>query len=688
MIGLIVDQGSSRIPVDRLRPILKVLDAAPILSRADLELMRWASQYYHHPLGEVIGSALPKRVRDGHTAAVEGVALWRLSSRAADSEFAALRRAPRQQALLSLLTDHPQGLRAAEIEAHIRAWRQPLAKLVAKDLVTETSRPCLEPSTVVAVSPLELNADQQAATVAILATLRHFAPFVLEGVTGSGKTEVYLKVIESVVAAGCQALVLVPEIGLTPQLVARFQARFAAPLAVMHSSLSDGERHCAWHMARTGKAPIIIGTRSAVFTPLGAPGIVIVDEEHDGSFKQQDGFRYHARDLALVRGRLLRVPVVLGSATPSLESLCNVEKGRYRHVRLPKRAGPAQAPTMEIVDVRRRPLEHGLSPHVLAQVGRHLQAGDQVLLFLNRRGYAPAFLCHDCGWSACCRRCDVKLTLHAARHKLCCHHCGAEQSVTRRCPACGSEALLTIGEGTEQVERALEAAFPGVPMVRIDRDTTRRKGELQDKLAHIAGGTHRLLVGTQMLAKGHDFPQVTLVVILNVDQGIYSSDFRAAERTAQLIVQVAGRAGRGERPGRVVLQTHQPDHPLLKDIMTGGYQAFSRAALSERRLAGLPPYRYMALMRAEAVRRDASLNFLRSAQVLMSKYTVSNVSVIGPAPAPMERRAGRFRAQLMLIARSRTRLQRLLDVCVAQLHDLPNVRSVRWSLDVDPIDIQ
>ncbi len=677
----------SRIAAKRLRPVLKVLDKKPILGRRDLELLRWVSRYYHHPLGEVIKAALPKRMRQGHEAAIAVFPVWQISPDGRDVPVDSLRRAPRQAALLALLKAHPDGLDAAQISATVPNWRQPLARLMQKRHVSETSRPCLEAARAAPTAAPNLNTYQAAAVDTVLGALASFAPFVLEGVTGSGKTEVYLKLIEQMLLISRQALVLVPEIALTPQLIARFRARFSVPLAVIHSALSDGERYCAWHMARVGAAPIVIGTRSAVFTPLAAPGILIVDEEHDSSFKQQEGFRYHARDVAVFRARLLGIPVVLGSATPSLETLYNVQRGRYRRVRLPERAKRAGTPPLEIIDVRRCSMDHGLSSYVLAQIRRHLEADDQVLVFLNRRGYAPALLCHDCGWAASCARCDAKLTLHAAKGRLCCHHCGAERPVNVECASCGSAALLRVGEGTERIEQALRMTFPNVSIVRIDRDSTRRKGELQNKLADIEGGAHRLLIGTQMLSKGHDFPNVTLVVILNIDHNLYSSDFRAAERAAQLIVQVAGRAGRGDRPGKVILQTHRPDDPLLKNLLEGGYEVFSQTALVERRLAGLPPYRHLALLRAEATRQEAPLDFLRRALAVLSINAVGGVNMLGPAPAPMERRAGRHRFQLLLSAECRAKLQRLLDDCIPRIQMLPSARSVRWTLDVDPVEM-
>ncbi|MGH8501943.1 MAG: primosomal protein N' [Gammaproteobacteria bacterium] len=686
LVGMIV--GHSRhtpIPVTRLRPILRVLDAEPLLRQQDLQLLRWASRYYHHPLGEVIGGALPRHLRQGRAAAVSAAPVWRLSPGAGDRHLEALRRAPRQAALVTLLTAHPDGLDASQLSAQLANWRQPLKELVRKGLVMEATRRA--PENQAATPAPSLNADQAAAVETIAAALARYAPFLLEGVTGSGKTEVYLSLIERVVSTGGQVLVIVPEIALTPQLVARFRARHSTPPAVMHSGLSDTQRHHAWAQARSGDAPIVIGTRSAIFTPLASPGLVIVDEEHDVSLKQQEGFRYHARDLAVYRASLARIPVVLGSATPSLETLHNVERCRYGRVRLRKRAGQAKLPVLEIVDVRRVRLENGLSPYVLDQIRVCLEAQEQALVFLNRRGFAPVLLCHDCGWTAACARCDAKLTLHAGRARLCCHYCGAEHRISDRCPSCGGAQLLRLGEGTERIEQALTTAFPGTSVVRVDRDTTRRKGELQTKLAAIEQGRHRLLVGTQMLSKGHDFPNVTLAVILNVDQHLNSSDFHAPERAAQAIVQVAGRAGRGARPGRVILQTHQPDNLLLRNLLAGGYAAFSQIALRERCAAGLPPYRHMALIRAEAITKEAPLGFLRVVRDRLDTGTWADINMLGPAPAPMERRAGRYRAHLLFIAKHRTRLQALLDDVTANISTYPGARKARWAIDVDPVEL-
>ena len=530
----------------------------------------------------------------------------------------------------------------------------------------------------------DLNADQQRAVDALRASLGTFRPFVLEGVTGSGKTEVYLRVIEQVVAGGRQALVLIPEIGLTPQLLARFQARLSCRVEALHSGLSDGERLSAWTHARNGTADVLVGTRSAVFAPLARPGLFIVDEEHDLSFKQQDGFRYSARDLSVVRARDAGAPVVLGSATPSLEAMDNVRRRRYRHLVLPRRAGGASPPRIDVVDLRSRPFDSGLCDVLIEAVEDVKVRSEQALLFINRRGYAPRLLCHACGWIAECGRCDARLVFHHGDGRLRCHHCGAERAPITECPDCGSRDVRRLGLGTERVAGALESRIEGLRVARMDRDATRRRGALEAVLDRVHAGDVDVVVGTQMLAKGHHFPNVTLVAILDADGGLFGIDFRATERMAQLLLQVAGRAGRGDRPGRVLLQTHHPHHPLLRTLVLDGYRKFCEDALDERRRARLPPYASLALVRAEAPQPEAPRTFLADAERRANARPRPGVTVLGPAPAPMERRAGRYRAQLLVDAESRAAMQRFLPEWVAALETLPSARKVRWSVDVDP----
>jgi primosomal protein N' (replication factor Y) len=506
-------------------------------------------------------------------------------------------------------------------------------------------------------------------------------------VTGSGKTEVYLQAMQQVITQGGQVLILVPEISLTPQTVQRFSARFGVPIALLHSGRNATERLNDWLAACSGVAKIIIGTRSAIFTPLQRPGMIIVDEEHDNSFKQQEGFRYSARDLAVLRSQRECIPVILGSATPSFESLQNCSRKRYTKLLLNERAGGAEPPQISLIDVRSRKMEQLLSSPLLEKVTQHLQQQGQVLLFLNRRGYAPTLLCKACGWSITCPRCEIHYTYHQGRGRLVCHHCGGERPYPKQCPECGGETMKSIGAGTERIEEALHQQFPNHSVTRIDRDTTRKKGAMEEKLEQIHAGDHQLLLGTQMLAKGHHFPNVTLVAILDADGGLFGSDFRATEQMGQLITQVAGRAGRAARRGEMVLQTHNPDHPLLLTLLREGYPAFARQALSERKLAQLPPYSYLTLIRAEATQPQQARQFLSEVRELALQYAIPQLEILGPVPSPMEKRAGRYRSQLLLQSAQRTPLHQLLTPLAPAMESLKSGRKVRWSIDVDPMEM-
>ncbi len=687
VVGLLLEvTRTSAVDPKRLKPALAILDDTPLLVTEDLKLLLWASGYYHHPVGEVISAALPVLLRRGQAAHRAGLHGWRLTDAGSRVDPQTLGRAPLQAALLQRLGQSPEGVPAPALADIGGDWRGALRALLRKGWVEQREVSDMEAPAVKGdtMPPPALNPDQARAVVAVRASLGGFQAFLLDGVTGSGKTEVYLQLIETAAQSGRQALVLVPEIGLTPQLVARFRRRLPYPIAVLHSGLSERERLGAWLMARDGTARIVIGTRSAVFTPLHAPGLFIVDEEHDLSLKQQEGFRYSARDIAVMRAQSLGVPIVLGSATPSLESLYNAREGRYRRLVLPARAGGAAPPAMRVLDIRRLHLEQGLSQPLIAMIGAHLARDEQVLLFLNRRGYAPVLICHDCGWLADCQRCDAHMTYHRRQGRLRCHHCGAERPMDTLCPACEGKALHPLGQGTERIESALAQHFPATGMARIDRDNTRRKGALETMLGAVRSGQAQLMVGTQMLAKGHHFPNVTLVAILDADAGLFSSDFRAAERMAQLIIQVAGRAGRADKPGTVLIQTHHPDHPLLALLIREGYEAFAEAALAERREARFPPYAYQALLRAEATDAQAPLRFLQAAREAVLALNPHSVEILGPVASPMERRAGRYRAQLLLQSAERRRLHKLLAAWIPGLGEQKLARKVRWSLDVDP----
>ena len=664
-------------PTVELRVVEERIDLEPLLAGELWRTLAWAAQYYQRPLGEVLWTALPAPLREGRALPETAAFGWRLCADAA--ALAALRRGTRPRLLAELLD--AGALAEHLLELQFPRWRDAVQRLAARGMVERIRMPPAVPGAG-GERPAPTPAQREAA--AAVAAASGFAPMLLEGVTGSGKTEVYLQAVEQALARGRQALVLVPEIGLTPQTLRRFAQRLPVEVHCLHSAVADGERARVWTAMARGDGRVLLGTRSAVFAPLPEGGLIVVDEEHDASYKQQDGLRYHARDVALVRGKQLGVPVLLGSATPSLETLAHAQSGRYLHLRLRERATGARAPAVRVVDLRRQRLEHGLSPVLLGAIGERLARDEQVLVFRNRRGYAPVLLCHDCGWSARCRRCDAALTVHGRGATLRCHHCGARQAAPPACPDCGGLALQPQGAGTERLEQALAAAFPEAPLVRVDRETTQGRDGVQkqfDKLGQ-AGG---ILVGTQMLAKGHDLPRLTLVAVVGVDEGLFSADFRASERLAQLLVQVSGRAGRAALPGEVLLQTHHPEHPLLLTLLSGGYPAFTALALAEREAAQLPPFAHLALLRAEAPQVATLDAFLAAARGALGRP--SEIHAHGPMPAPMPRRQGRMRGQLLLRSSQRPLLQAALRVWVARLYTLPEARRVRWSIDVDPVDL-
>ena len=661
-----------------LKPINCWLDAQPVLAGELLDSLLWLARYTHAPVGEVLTTALPAALRQGQPLPDTSVWGWQLTA-AGQAGLATLRAGGRPRRLADLLAAQPR--QEAQLDGLLEQWRS-AARDLGKRGLAERIAMAATPIPVPATGPA-LNAEQADAVAAIQAAAG-FQPFLLDGVTGSGKTEVYLQAISACLAAGRQALVLVPEIGLTPQTLARFRDRLGVEVYTLHSGMADGARARSWLAAARGQARVILGTRSAVFTPLPEAGLIIVDEEHDTSYKQQDGLRYHARDFALVRAKALDVPVVLGSATPALETLNNALAGRYHHLRLRQRAAAAAPPRVRIMDMRKRRLHDGLSEQALAGIASHVAAGGQVLVFKNRRGYAPALLCHDCGWTAPCQRCDSPLTVHAGGRRLQCHHCGARQPAPLACPQCAGLALQPQGIGTERLEERLQAHFPDTPVVRIDRGSTSRRDALEQALAEL-GQQPGILIGTQILAKGHDLPLLTLVVVVGIDEGLFSADFRASEKLAQLLIQVAGRAGRAQRPGEVWLQTHHPADPLLQTLVNGGYHAFAASEMEQRQAAGFPPFAHLALLRAEAQQQAHADDFLNAVRALLP--VPSPVDCYGPMPAPMPRRAGYQRSQLLLSSGQRAPLHRLLDTLVPAIHALPAARRVRWSLDVDPVDL-
>lgn len=676
------------VPHDKLRPLRERLDDTPLIPADSLNLCRWLADYYHHSMGEVLEHMIPTMLRRGAGLSEADERVWLRTGSEPDKPL----RGSRQQALWQLFQQQ-ENWPHSELTSRGFTLAQ-LRGLTDAGLIEERQQLPLPPVLSDRQQFHTLNSQQQNALKALSAELGHFKACLLEGVTGSGKTEVYLRLIEEVLNQGQQALVLVPEIGLTPQTVRRFQARFAVPVALLHSGLNDRERLQGWRQVSEGGARILIGTRSAVFTPMPDLGLIILDEEHDGSFKQQDGLRYSARDFALVRAHRAGVPIVLGSATPSLETLHNALSGKYLHVKLTQRAGNAKAPGMKLHSILHQPLTAGFAQPVLANMHKHLSAGKQVLVFLNRRGFAPLLACRDCGWMAECRRCDARLTLHRYPPHLHCHHCDFQQGIPAICPHCGGSQVEGIGQGTERIQEQLEGLFPQVPVRRVDRDTVRTKQAFDNLYDDIHDGGACILVGTQMLAKGHHFPDVTMVVILDADAGLFSADFRGMEHSAQLICQVAGRAGREESPGEVWIQTLYADHPQLNLLLDSGYHALALSLLQERQRQQLPPYSYMALLRSESEDRIQAQQLLQEARAFMQHWLQQQhpaarsapVSLMGPFPAIMERRAGRFRFQLQLYAEERVPLHRLAEALVHFLENHKGLHKVRWHLDIDPLD--
>ncbi|QJR81462.1 primosomal protein N' [Alteromonas pelagimontana] len=684
LIGVVIKDAPRPASPEKIKPIKKIYDEQPVLDGLLLSLCHWLSQYYHHPVGEVAHTMLPVLLRKGESAQPQPMQFYKVANSVDVETLHTLKRAKKQYALIMALQESPLELsllreqysasiiNAVKEKGLIETFEKP-ASIEDKSWLGKlkiAERPVPDPEQAIAVTAI----NQQTGK---------FAPFLLEGVTGSGKTEVYLQAIEPVLQAGKQVLILVPEIGLTPQTVDRFRQRFGIEVGVLHSQLNDSARLRVWQQARDGELGIIIGTRSAIFTPLKYPGMLIVDEEHDESFKQQDGLRYHARDLAVMRAQESQMPLVMGTATPSLETLQNALGKRYGHLQLTRRAGGAQVTRQHILDIKDQPVRFGIAEGMLKIIRQHLEQGNQVLVFINRRGFAPAILCHHCGEVEQCHRCERPFTVHRGHRRLQCHHCGATRPIPSSCSHCHSPDLVTEGVGTEQLEQGLTQLFPNASQVRIDSDSVRGKDKLQQILQDINQQKYQLLIGTQILSKGHHFPHVTLVVVLDCDGALFSADFRAAEKLAQLITQLAGRAGRATKPGEMWLQSHNPAHPLLQDLVQNGYHHFARHALLERKMALLPPFQSQILLRAEAVQAEQAFTFLQQARQYLED---AQLQVMGPMPSLMEKRQGRYRFILVAQAAHRKPLHNVVRLALPAIAAQPLASRVRWALDVDPTD--
>lgn len=694
IIGIVTAMSEhSTLAIDKLKPISEVLDYQSLFSDSLWRILIWSIGYYHYPAGKVLFHALPMLIRQGKPVKMKSLWQWFATTTTTKQGngilLNSLKRAPKQQQALAALLKKPiDQHQLSKLQLERRVFQALRFKGLC-DLRQQKVEHHDGQSTFSVNSKLVmLNAEQTTAVDAICNADKQFTVWLLSGVTGSGKTEVYLTVLENILAKGKQALVLVPEISLTPQTVTRFRERFNTSLEVIHSKLNNSERLAAWLKARCGKSAIIIGTRSALFTQFINLGIIIIDEEHDSSYKQQEGWRYNARDLAVFRAREENIPIILGSATPALETLYNVQQKKYRQLTLNKRAGNAKPVNQQLLDLKGQPLVNGLSELLLYKMRQHLESGNQIMLFLNKRGFAPILLCHECGWIAECNRCNHYYTIHQHQRQLCCHYCNGQRLILHQCLQCGSTQLLPVGLGTEQLESAIALLFPNVPVTRIDRDTTSCKGMLEEYLVQMQQGGARILIGTQMLAKGHHFPDVTLVSLLDIDNTLFSRDFRATERFAQLYIQVSGRAGRTNNQGEVLLQTYHPEHPLLQTLLYNGYMGFAQQALEERCQAGLPPFTSHILFRAEDHDNYHARRFLNELRQLLdaSPLCDDTLWLIGPTPALQPKRSGYFRWQLLLSHLSRVRLQKLVAANLPLVTTLPQANKVRWTLDVDPIE--
>ena len=721
LIGIVVDHidsNQSDVPLNKLKAIKQVIDTDPILDLQMLSLARWLASYYHYPLGDVLSVMLPTLIRQGKPLDML-VTHWRILPNVSEDDFHSNAHKQKQQfAMLKLHGEHG----ASEDTLLLEGMERPFLKRLEENgliehFLEEQSAP--RPVTL-AKMPLTLNEQQQQAVDKIVATAKQakYGGFLLNGVTGSGKTEVYLQAMQAILEVGKQVLVLVPEIGLTPQTRARFAARFAANILLLHSGLNVTQRLHGWEDCRQGRAQIIIGTRSSILHPFADLGLIVVDESHDQSYKQQDTLRYHAADVALYRGYQLGIPVVLGTATPSLEHLKLVQDGKLTELLLTQRAGNAKEATMQLVDARDTPTKYsdlpaaptqqasllpnlkgsqntGLTDDTIVAIRETLEAGEQVLVFLNRRGYAPILLCEACGWQADCVRCEAHMTVHHSQLNtqqpsyLKCHHCDWQASIPLACPDCASVNLNAVGMGTTRLTESLHALFSNpqtskktYPIIQIDRDTTRKKDSWEDIYRRINSGNPAILVGTQMVAKGHHFPNVTLVCLPNADRGFLSPDFRSPEHTAQLIVQVAGRSGRGSKPGKVLIQTVQPENPLLRKLVRDGYQPFALELLKERKMLGLPPYTYGALIRCEAKTLQQATQVLKDAIAIMPPH---ELAILGPIDAPMKMKNSRYHSQLLLLSKQRPQLHQLLNLWWPQVLQLPSAKYLKLTLDVDPI---
>jgi len=687
VVGIIVKLiEQSDIASNRIKNIHTLLDNSTIFNQETFTLIGWAARYYHYPLGAALFSALPPALRKSQDTATDTENVWQLTDTPADNS---LKRAPKQAKILAWLEQQTTATTTTTLNAQFPNSQAAIRALETRGLIRKVATVISDRSEEQPLAcEIKLTNEQRLASEHVIKSLNQFKVQLLEGVTGSGKTEVYFKVISHILTHNAQAqvLILVPEIGLTPQLQTRLTKRFGINIGLLHSNTTEKQRKQTWLKIAQGDIRIILGTRLAVFTPAPQLALIIVDEEHDASLKQQEGFLYHARDVAIYRAKQLNIPIILGSATPSFESLHNASTEKFAHLHLHNRALSNAMPSIQLADMRTEHASTILSAPLGQAMKNHLAAGQQIILFLNRRGYAPALLCHDCGWVAHCERCDANMTYHRKNNKLICHHCDSTRNKHAHCPQCHSSNLIMLGHGTQRIEEALLDEFENYSTVRLDRDITRRKGLLEKILLEIQQQKHQIIIGTQILSKGHDFPNVSLVGILDIDYGIHSTDFRALERSAQLLIQVAGRSGRRDIRGEVFIQTHTPDHPLLQTLIQQGYASFAERALAARSEWKLPPYTHHIAIRARSQNNHDVFVFLEKVKSLCTQLLPDNVIIQGPINAAMEKKAGQFRAFILLIIDQRGAFTQHIDYCLEHIETLKEARPVKWSVDVDPID--
>ena len=681
VIGVVVAiESQSSLSEEQLKPIVSFVDTRAVVSPHQLALLQWVSQYYHHPIGDVVCRSMPKWLREGRPINKDLLATYALSEQGKCALRDNLASKHQHQCLSAIANAR---YRMTEFELKARDVRKKaLDACLDKQWVDVTLdnvelSACLEPP------PYALTLEQKQAITTIRGQ-RGFGCYVLHGVTGSGKTEVYMQCLSHVLKSGQQGLLLVPEIGLTPQTQQRMIDRFHVPVLMLHSALSDGVRYQQWLSSSMDRPCLLLGTRSALFAPLPKLGIIILDEEHDGSYKQQSRLRYSARDVAVKRANMLDIPIVLGTATPSLETLYNIEHQRYHRLSLSDRVSGGVLPKIVCHDLKGQAITAGIANSVHQTMQQHLAKGKQVLLFLNRRGYAPVLMCHHCGWVVVCPQCDARVTMHYHETQMRCHHCDRRWPLLRECQSCCQSDLHPVGIGTERLMKELQAIYPHQSIVRIDADTVTTKKQWDEALAVIHQGKAQIIVGTQMITKGHHFSDISLVVIVDADSGLYSTDYRASENMGQQITQVAGRSGR-EHFGEVIIQTHHSDHPMWKALIDGTYAEFMAMIQQERRMVELPPYVYQVLLRAEAKTLGLAERFFNQvAQVTTPKSTVS---LIGPMAAPMPKRNGQYRSQMILQSKCRSELQQWLSSWVGTMDDLSRSMRCQWSIDVDPMDM-